>query len=51
MGRLRGATFAMTPADSFTPTTGNHWYDGSHLADKRARAFFLFCNPCFGLSQ
>jgi len=41
-GRLLQAAFAQTPASGFTPSTGNPYYDSSHLASSRARAFYSY---------
>ena len=43
-GRLREATFAMSPAiangQSYVPSTGGFYYDSNHLASTRARAHY-----------
>ncbi|MHB8635291.1 MAG: hypothetical protein ACYC96_02335 [Fimbriimonadaceae bacterium] len=41
-GRLEGAAFAQTPYSGFTPATGNPWYDSTHHAGSRARAFYTY---------
>lgn len=41
-GKLRVAAFAQTPKASFTPSTGQPWYDSSHLANSRARAYYVY---------
>lgn len=40
--RLVDATFAQTPKTGFTPSTGGSWYDASHLAQERARAYYSY---------
>jgi RHS repeat-associated protein len=39
-GRLRQAAFAQTPYTGFTPNTGSPWYDATHPAQSRARAYY-----------
>jgi len=39
-GRLSGAAFAQTPFTGFTPSGSNPWYDSSHPAQSRVRAFY-----------
>ncbi|MHB8636267.1 MAG: hypothetical protein ACYC96_07320 [Fimbriimonadaceae bacterium] len=41
-GRLEGAAFAQTPYSGFTPSAGNPWYDSTHHAGSRARAFYTY---------
>jgi len=42
-GRVLQAAFAQTPASGFTPGTGASYYDSSHLASSRARAYYVRC--------
>lgn len=41
-GRLRAAAFAQTPASGYTPSTGQPYYDGTHLPSSRARAWYAY---------
>ncbi|MFI5385907.1 MAG: RHS repeat-associated core domain-containing protein [Fimbriimonadales bacterium] len=41
-GRLLVASFAQTPQAGFTPSTGNPWYDSTHVAATRARAYYVY---------
>ena len=41
-GGLRSAVFAQTPASGFTPSSGNPWYDATHLASVRARTWYAY---------
>jgi hypothetical protein len=41
-GRLTNSAFAQTPAISFTPTGTNSWYDSTHRASVRARAYYAY---------
>jgi len=42
LGRLTGSGFAQTPYTGFTPSGSNPWYDSSHSAQSRARAFYAY---------
>jgi RHS repeat-associated protein len=41
-GRLLVTGFAQTPASGFTPSTGNSYYDSTHRAASRARAYYVY---------
>jgi len=41
-GRLLIASFAQTPQSGFTPSTGASYYDASHPASTRARAYYVY---------
>ena len=41
-GRLTGAAFAQTPYTGFTPSGSSPWYDSSHPAQSRARAYYTY---------
>ncbi len=41
-GKLTGATFAQTPYTGFTPGGSSPWYDSTHPAQSRARAYYTY---------
>ena len=41
-GRLEDSAFAQTPYGGFVPTGSNPWYDSTHPASSRARAFYTY---------
>ncbi len=41
-GRLTGAAFAQTPYTGFTPSGSSPWYDSTHPAQSRARAYYTY---------
>lgn len=42
MGRPRQVTFAMTPQSGYSPNGGASYYDASHWAATRGRAFYVY---------